>query len=194
MRLVVGLGNPGPEYLFTRHNAGWMVADLMAVLYEARWKRWKNSMFCQISIGGEEGVLVKPQTYMNLSGLAVKPWWDKGEWDIDDLLVVHDEVDLPFGVLRLKKGGGTAGHNGLKSIVEEIGCPDFCRLRVGVGRPEDGFHDLAHYLLSPLTPEEMDAFVPVVREGAEAVELWWKEGIDKAMNMVNKREKDEERR
>ncbi len=171
-----------------------MVADLVAVLYEARWKRWKNSMFCQISIGGEEGVLVKPQTYMNLSGLAVKLWWDRGDWDEDDLLVVHDEVDLPFGVLRLKRGGGTAGHNGLKSIVKEMGFSDFCRLRVGVGRPEESYNDLAHYLLSPLTPEEMDAFVPVVRNGAEAVKLWWTEGIERAMNMVNKREKDEERR
>ncbi len=189
MKLVVGLGNPGPEYLLTRHNAGWMVADLLAVLYEARWKRWKSSMFCRIELGGEEGVLVKPQTYMNRSGLAVREWLARGEFSPEDILVLHDEVDLPQGVLRLKMGGGTAGHNGLKSIVEETGTSDFGRLRIGVGRPE-GSNDLAHYLLAPLSEEEMDGFIPIVRRGAEAVELWWMEGMNRAMNVVNRREEN----
>jgi len=170
-----------------------MVADLLAVLYEARWKRWKNSMFCQIRLGGEEGVLVKPQTYMNRSGLAVKEWLARGEWAPEDILVIHDEVDLPQGVLRLKMGGGTAGHNGLKSIVEEIGTSDFGRLRVGVGRPQDPSQDLAYYLLTPLSQEEMDEFVPIVRRAAEAVELWWTEGMNRAMNVVNRREENETR-
>lgn len=190
---MVGLGNPGAEYLLTRHNAGWMVADLMAVLYESRWKRWKSSMFCKIELGGEEGVLIKPQTYMNRSGIAVKEWLSAGDWSPQNMLVLHDEVDLPQGVLRLKMGGGTAGHNGLRSIVEEIGTSDFGRLRIGVGRPADPSIDLAQYLLTPLSEEEVDSFVPVVRRGAEAVELWWKEGMNRAMNVVNRREDNHER-
>ncbi len=190
MKLVVGLGNPGHEYLFTRHNAGWMVADLIAVLYEAPWKRWKGSLFCELEIGGEEGVLVKPQTYMNRSGVAVKEWLERGDFSPSEILVLHDEVDLPPGVLRLKMGGGTAGHNGLKSIVEEAGTSDFGRLRIGVGRPGDDSLDLAYYLLAPLDEDEMESFIPLVRRGAEAVELWWREGMNRAMNVVNRKEEN----
>jgi PTH1 family peptidyl-tRNA hydrolase len=193
VKLVVGLGNPGAEYLLTRHNAGWMVADLMAVLYEARWKRWKSSMFCKIELGGEEGVLIKPQTYMNRSGLAVKEWLSTGDWSPEDILVIHDEVDLPKGVVRLKMGGGTAGHNGLKSIVEEVGTSEFGRLRIGVGRPLDATMDLAQYLLTPLTEEEIESFIPIVKRGAKAVELWWTEGMNRAMNVINRRGENEGR-
>jgi PTH1 family peptidyl-tRNA hydrolase len=125
---------------------------------------------------------------MNHSGLAVREWLNRGDWGPEDLLVLHDEVDLPRGVLRLKMGGGTAGHNGLKSIVEETGVSEFGRLRVGVGRAVEIHKDLAHYLLAPFSEEEMDAFVPIVRSAEKAVELWWIQGMKKAMNVVNRRE------
>ncbi len=189
-RLVVGLGNPGTKYLFTRHNVGFMVIDVLA----KRWRVEKEKKECHSLYGlSPKGVyLVKPQTYMNESGKAVKCWMDKGFLP-QEMLVIHDDIDLPLGAIRLKYGGGTGGHRGLNSIVEKIGTREFARLRLGVGRPPGREHDhnaIVDFLLSPFLPQEEEKVITLLRHAADAVETVLRNGLDRAMNLVNRRKAD----
>jgi PTH1 family peptidyl-tRNA hydrolase len=184
IKLVVGLGNPGNRYLFTRHNVGFMVVDVLAT----RWEVDVKKRACESLYGVSSGVhLVKPQTYMNESGRAVECWMKKG-FHPQEMLVIHDDIDLPLGTLRLKRGGGSGGHKGLGSIIEAIGTGDFARLRIGVGRPPGREHDhqaIVDFLLSPFTPQEQEELATILGHAARAVETVLRKGLDIAMNNLN---------
>lgn len=183
--LVVGLGNPGPQYERNRHNVGFMVVDRLAD--ELGISVTRSKFKGRYGTGEAEGrpvVLLKPETFMNLSGESVSPARSFFGVDVGDIVVVHDELDLPFGTVRLKRGGGHAGHNGLRSIVAALGSPDFVRVRVGIGRPAKG--SVTRYVLSDFAPGEEQDFLPdVVDRAASAVRAVLREGVQRAMNQVN---------
>ncbi len=183
MRIVVGLGNPGREYASTRHNVGFMVVDELArraggVAFRKRFKSELGEAF----LGGGKLVLVKPQTYMNLSGHAVREVLAWYHAPVDSLLLVLDELDLPFGTLRMRARGSAGGHNGLASIVEQIGHDAVPRLRIGIGR---GRSSASARVLSRFSQDEERVLPDVVAEAADAVVLWAEQGIVAAMNRAN---------
>lgn len=186
MRVVVGLGNPGPEYQKTRHNIGFWVVDLLA----ERWSTKLSRRVFQALVGdaqwrGEKVLLVQPQTYMNRSGEAVARICDFYRLDLTNLIVIHDDLDLPLGRLRIKRGGGGAGGNrGLVSIIEALGSKDFIRVKIGTGRPQ-GRRDPAHFVLQPFTPPEEAFILAAVDRAASAVEVILSEGVDKAMTLFH---------
>ncbi len=184
--LVAGLGNPGREYARNRHNVGWLVVDELARRHDGAWRSKFDGKLAEIRIDGHKVALLKPETYMNDSGRAVSAAMRFFKLEPDSLLVVHDESDLESGRLQARRGGGLAGHNGLRSIVERLGTPDFLRLRVGVGRPGRGDpRPLADYVLSDFEPhEDADA---LVRRAADAVETLDAEGLDAAQRKVNEK-------
>ena len=184
--LVAGLGNPGREYGRNRHNVGWLVVDELARRHDGAWKGKFNGKLAEIRIDGHKVALLKPETYMNDSGRAVKAAMRFFKLEPDTVLVVHDESDLPLARLQARLGGGTAGHNGLRSVAAHLGTPDFLRLRVGVGRPERGDpRPLADYVLSDFEPhEDPDRLVAAA---ADAVELLDAEGLEAAQRAVNVR-------
>lgn len=184
-RLIVGLGNPGAQYAGNRHNIGFMLLDQIASEAGVPITRSKfKGLYSNGHIDGVSVVLLKPQTFMNLSGQSVQPAQSFFDVDLEDILVVHDELDLPFGRVRLKSGGGHAGHNGLKSIAAQLGTRDFARLRMGIGRPLKGA--VTSYVLGDFAPgEEREALPSVLDDGVRAVRAWLTEGIRKAMNTVN---------
>ncbi len=187
MKLVVGLGNPGPEYARTRHNVGFLTADLLARQLGAEFTVRKFAAELAEGRAGQERVwIMKPQTYMNHSGEAVGPalhFWKLG---LDDLVVVHDDLELePFRV-QLKVGGGHGGHNGLKSVNAHVGGPDYARVRVGVGRPPTRM-DPADYVLGRFAKAEETDVELVLQLAAEAARLAVELGPAKAMNQVNRR-------
>lgn len=166
VRIIAGLGNPGPKYARHRHNLGFMVLDLLAAGARADAFRAKfQGSFAKARVGGQDVVLLKPGTYMNLSGRSLQEAMRFFKVTLPEVVVVHDELDLPFGTVRIKIGGGTAGHNGLKSIVECCGGADFVRLRIGIGRPRSG--SVERHVLADFSSEE-SAFVPDVLERATA--------------------------
>ena len=187
MRIIVGLGNPGREYASTRHNIGFMVVTELARRSgaEGAKKRFRSEI-AEGRLHGEKIVLVAPQTYMNLSGHAVREavnWYNVPH---EDVLIVFDDMDLPFGQLRLRDNGSGGGHNGLKSIIEQLGGNDVPRLRVGIGR---GRSSATSHVLSRFSPEEQKALPELIAKVADAVELWMTEGVSSAMNAVNQRPK-----
>ena len=174
--IVAGLGNPGPEYARTRHNAGFLVLDALLAHFGASdaQEKWE-ARFARVrarSASGEalDAVLLRPLTFMNLSGKSVCAAARFYKTDPADLLVLHDEIDIPFGDLRLKKGGGHAGHNGLRDIMERCGSRDFFRLRIGVGRPTHG--NAADYVLSRFLPEEEQAATLLFEKARDRVLEW----------------------
>jgi PTH1 family peptidyl-tRNA hydrolase len=182
--LVAGLGNPGREYAGNRHNVGWLVVDELARRHDGAWRTKFDGKLAEIRIDGHKVALLKPETYMNDSGRAVSAAMRFFKLEPDSLLVVHDESDLETGRLQARRGGGLAGHNGLRSIVERLGTPDFLRLRVGVGRPGRGDpRPLADYVLSDFGPHEDPG--TLVRRAADAVETLDAEGLDAAQRKVN---------
>jgi PTH1 family peptidyl-tRNA hydrolase len=182
--LVAGLGNPGREYEGNRHNVGFMVADELARRHGGAWKAKFNAQLADVRIDGHKVVLLKPQTYMNDSGRSISSAMRFFKLDPDSVLVVHDETDLPVGRLQARRGGGLAGHNGLRSVAQHLGTPEFLRLRIGVGRPERGDpRPLADYVLSDFEPHE-DAD-RLVAEATDAVELLDAEGLDAAQQAIN---------
>lgn len=184
--LVAGLGNPGREYAGNRHNVGWLVVDELARRHDGAWRTKFDGKLAEIRIDGHKVALLKPETYMNDSGRAVSAAMRFFKLEPDSLLVVHDESDLESGRLQARRGGGLAGHNGLRSIAERLGTPDFLRLRVGVGRPGRGDpRPLADYVLSDFEPHE-DA-EGLVRRAADAVETLDAEGLDAAQRKVNEK-------
>jgi len=185
-KLIAGLGNPGTKYQWTRHNAGFLVLDRLAEVVRVSVDRTKfNGLYGEGNWFGARLVLLKPQTFMNLSGRAVAEAARFYKIPPEDIIVVHDDLDLPFGQLRLKAGGGHGGHNGLRSIIAELGSADFLRLRVGIGRPDKGSAE--KYVLTPFTADEA-GFVSHVTDGAcEALEMLLQEGLPKAMSIFHAR-------
>jgi len=182
-KLIVGLGNPGPEYLFTRHNVGFLVLDAWMDEEELAFQeeRSRFSKFVQLSTGER---LVKPTTYMNESGKTVAAWLDWLKLTVSDLLVVVDDVALPLGQIRLRPEGSPGGHNGLKSIETHLGSDRYARLRCGVGAVPTGWA-LERWVLSRFHPEEEDSLVQMIRAARLAIECCQREGIAVAMNRYN---------
>jgi peptidyl-tRNA hydrolase, PTH1 family len=184
--LVAGLGNPGREYARNRHNVGWMVVEELARRHGGSWRSKFNGQLAEVRIDGHKVALLKPETYMNDSGRSIQAAAKFFKVNPDAVLVVHDEGDFELGRLQARIGGGLAGHNGLRSIAQQLGTPDFMRLRVGVGRPERGDpRPLADFVLSDFRPEDdRDA---IVRSAADAVETLDAEGLEAAQRAINTR-------
>jgi PTH1 family peptidyl-tRNA hydrolase len=184
--LVVGLGNPGPEYAGTRHNVGYLVVEEMAARLRGKFATHKRAraQVAEERLHGLRAVLAKPTTYMNESGGPVQGLLDFYKVPVEHLVVIHDELDLPFDTLRLKHGGGDNGHNGLKSVRKSTGTGDWYRVRVGIGRPP-GRQDPADYVLKPWGPTERKELPMVVSDAADAVELLVVEGLERAQNRFN---------
>jgi peptidyl-tRNA hydrolase, PTH1 family len=186
MLIVVGLGNPGRRYAGTRHNVG---HDVVTRLAERVGARWEDDGWAKTTRGRVQGatlLLAIPVTYMNLSGLAVRDLLRRRRRRADDLLVVHDDMDLPLGQLRLRPGNGAGGHNGILSIIEELGTGRFARLRVGIGRPPAGV-DPVEFVLERFTAEEHPRIDEAANRAAEAVMVAATQGLPAAMNRYNRR-------
>lgn len=187
MKLIAGLGNPGSRYAATRHNVGFMVAERLAAGSGIALKRQGyQGIYGTGRLGGEEVTLLLPQTFMNLSGTSVGSACKALGLHPGELIVIHDEIDLPFGALRLKAGGGHGGHNGLRSICQVLGSGEFQRVRIGVGRPPAG-GDVAGWVLSPFSAEERRSLEQVIEYSARAVESLLISGMQQAMNEFNNR-------
>jgi PTH1 family peptidyl-tRNA hydrolase len=184
VKIVVGLGNPGGQYEKTRHNVGWMVLDRLAE--RAGWTgKARTRDASSIAMGRFKGLdltIVKPLTFMNESGLAVRKVLAREHAPLGDLLVVADDFALPFGKLRFREGGGPGGHNGLGSIIDELSTEKFSRLRVGIGAPERSFTD---HVLAPFQPDERERLDGLLDAAADAVEEWARHGTSKAANRFN---------
>ena len=188
MKLIFGLGNPGPEYEFSPHNMGFGVVDRLAERRSVRMGRKQGHALCgKFELDDEEIWLIKPQTMMNLSGLAVGEWVAKQNCDTADILVVADELDLPWGQLRIRQQGGAAGHHGMESVIEALGTKQFTRLRIGV-RPERPLADSIRYLLTPLARSRRAELDGILDRAADAVEAILKLGAAQAMTQFNRRE------
>ncbi len=183
MKIVVGLGNPGREYAETRHNLGFMVVDELARRLTASERRIRfRSDLVEAFDEGQKVVLLKPRTYMNLSGSAVREAINWYKTPLDDLLVVVDDIDLPFGSIRLRAKGGSGGHNGLKSIIAELGLETFSRMRIGIGR---GPGHATRQVLSRFTSDEERVLPAVLGAAEDCVLEWERQGIISAMNRCN---------
>ena len=182
--LVAGLGNPGPEHARDRHNVGWMVVDELARRHGGSFKSKFRGRLGDIRVGEARLALLKPETYMNLSGNSLAAAARFFKLPTDQIAVVHDEVDLDPGRIQVRLGGGLAGHNGLRSVRQALGSADFLRVRAGVGRPGRGDRrPVADYVLSPFAPED-DAGALITRS-ADAVETLAREGLDEAQRRFN---------
>jgi peptidyl-tRNA hydrolase, PTH1 family len=182
-RLILGLGNPGERYRDTRHNVGFLVVEELA----RRWGLRLDRPECGAFVGGEDPLLAQPQTYMNRSGWAARCLVETHGLDPSGVLVVYDEVALPFGRLRLRKSGSPAGHRGLESVIENLRTDQVPRLRLGIS-PEDGpprGEDLADFVLAPFPVEQREALVAMVHRAADACEVWLREGAEAAMQKFN---------
>lgn len=176
MKLVVGLGNPGEKYAGTRHNVGWLVVDELARTAGGTWRREKDAELAEVRLGGEKVLLVKPTTFMNASGGAVAPRLRFFKLTPDDLLVVQDDLDSPFGLLRVRRGGRSGGQNGVKDIIRLLGTEDFARLKLGISRPPSGW-DPADWVLSKWRPEEEATLRDLVGIGVQATRVWTERGL-----------------
>jgi PTH1 family peptidyl-tRNA hydrolase len=202
VKLIVGLGNPGPEYRDTRHNVGFMIADVLV----DRWRvadQWREKFEAlqikttvgrrsdsQLVAGGNQIVIVKPLTFMNLSGQAVSALAGFYKIDPADVFIVTDDVALPLGKLRARREGGAGGHNGLKSVIQHLGTQAFPRMRVGVGRGADG-RDLSDHVLGRFDAAERDTVSAAVLRAADATEMFISEGIERVMNAFNAAEQSD---
>jgi PTH1 family peptidyl-tRNA hydrolase len=187
MRLIVGLGNPGVEYAWTPHNLGFLVVDKLAEQSGIRVARPEAKSLVGLGrIAGHEVVLAKPQTMMNLSGLAVRELMGRAECEPSDVIVVCDDIALPWGMLRVRERGSAGGHNGLKSVIGALGTMEFPRVRLGV-QPEGLRGDLKEYVLRQIRRDEEELVAEEIEQGAEAVRLIVAEGTSQAMNRFNRR-------
>lgn len=195
MKLIVGLGNIGKEYANTRHNIGFMVADELA-------KRWgisfnspdRKANWAEYRGMGEKVFLLKPVTYMNLSGEAVGPWANFYHIDPEDIAIISDDMDLPVGFIRIRKKGSAGGHNGLKSVIQHLGTEDFPRFKIGIGHPERESKAVISHVLHPFQGEDKKAVDEAVKLMADALECWLKEDIDMAMNGYNTKKPKKEKK
>jgi len=185
LAIIVGLGNPGPEHLLTRHNAGFWFVDALARAHGAQFRSHSryHGEVCRVTLDGRELVLLKPQTYMNRSGLAVRALLDYLKAPVGELLVVHDELDLPPGTARFKLGGGHGGHNGLRDAITHCG-PDFWRLRLGIGHPGDR-SQVIDYVLQRAAPADENAIVQSIDAALQAPTAFQRDGSETAMNMLH---------
>jgi PTH1 family peptidyl-tRNA hydrolase len=177
-RLIVGLGNPGKKYENSKHNIGFLVLGVVENPLNLYWKEKFKGLFATFTKGEDNTYFLKPQTFMNLSGESVQPLAHFFKVETKDILVIHDELDLPFGTLAFKKGGGLAGHNGLKSIAAILGTQDFMRLRMGIGRPE--FGETADYVLSPFKNDDNMFLKDYLSGAAAAVKKYMDHGFEAA--------------
>ena len=183
--LVVGLGNPGPRYAATRHNIGFAVVDMLALRAGARFKAHKSRCeIAEVRLGGHPVVLAKPMTFMNESGGPVVGAARFFKVPVDNIAVAHDDLDLPFGSLRLKRGGGEGGHNGLRSMSSSLGSKEYARVRFGIGRPP-GRQDPADYVLRDFATSERKELAFLLDRAADATELLISEGLEAAQNAFN---------
>ena len=193
MKLIVGLGNPGRGYANSLHNVGFMCLNYFARIYHIRFaKKQAKARIGSGEVAGSEVVVARPHTYMNQSGQAVSRLVKKFNVSLDNLLVIHDDLDLPLGKIRIRPGGGSAGHKGIESIITELGSQDFPRIRVGIGRPIDttglaevADADIITYLLSELPPEEKKAINQILPRVSEVILCILSEGLTAAMNRYN---------
>lgn len=187
MWLIAGLGNPGLRYSRTRHNIGFLVLDLFASRQKCPWEERKR--FATIgshALDEPKILLVKPQTYMNRSGEVVGRILDESGVPMESVIVVHDDMDLPFETMKIKKGGGAGGHRGIESILWELGSDRFLRVKMGIGRPEAG-EQPEDYVLGAFPDEQVERLPQFLMRGAEALECILEQGIDRAMNLFNTR-------
>jgi len=180
MKLIVGLGNHGREYENTRHNMGYLFADFFAAGHKLKFKKTDKAQAASGEINGEKFLLLKPETYMNISGAAVQPVAAYKKIAATDILVIHDDVDLPALEIRIKKGGGDGGHNGLKSITEKLGDNSYIRLRIGVGRPDNPRMDTADWVLGKIDAAQLAVLGEKFRAAREFADSWLAEGYDRA--------------
>ncbi len=192
MRLIVGLGNPGPEYEFTPHNLGFLAVDALAGRAGIQVTRPEAKSYVGLGkLAGHEVVLAKPQTMMNLSGAAVRMLLERYECKAAEMIVLSDEAMLPWGMLRIRERGSAGGHNGLKSVIASIGTNEFVRVRMGV-KPEFPLEDMADYVLGTMRKPEREIAAQMTADAADAVELILSEGVGKAMARFNRRIESEE--
>ncbi|NLW90269.1 MAG: aminoacyl-tRNA hydrolase [Syntrophomonadaceae bacterium] len=183
MKVIVGLGNPGKKYSDTRHNIGFRVLEEVARRHGVQKEESRfDALIAHIMLGGQKVLLVKPLTYMNLSGKAVQPLLHWYKADLSDLIVVYDDMDLPVGNLRLRADGGSGGHKGLTSVIERLGSREFNRLRLGIGRPTDEAID---WVLGTFAADEKELVKEMVAGAADRLEYWVEQGIVRAMNEYN---------
>ena len=188
--LIVGLGNIGVEYANTRHNMGFMVLDAWAQASNILFESGRYGSTATISFKGRKFTLLKPSTYMNLSGKAVRYWMNELKIPIENLLVLSDDLNIPFGTLRLRKNGSAGGHNGLTNINELIGTQDYARIRLGIGN-EFGRGQQVDYVLGELSKEEKEKMPEICKRTIEGIKAWATIGADRAMNVVNTKPKAE---
>jgi PTH1 family peptidyl-tRNA hydrolase len=187
LRIIVGLGNPGPEHLVTRHNAGFWFVDLLARRHGGEFRDYRkySGETAKVSIGGQEIILLKPTTYMNRSGLAIRQLSDFFKIASEDILVAYDELDLPVGSVRLKHAGGHGGHNGMRDVIAHIG-ENFWRLRLGIGHPGNKA-EVIDYVLTRAPRAEEDLILEAVSTAADSVPLLLEQGAERAMTRLHSR-------
>jgi peptidyl-tRNA hydrolase, PTH1 family len=185
LAIIAGLGNPGPEHRFTRHNAGYWYVDALARAVGAEFRSHAryHGEICRVPLAGRDVVLLKPHTYMNRSGLAVRALLDYLKAPVGELLVVHDELDLPPGVARFKLGGGHGGHNGLRDTISHCGA-DFWRLRLGIGHPGDRA-EVIDYVLQRARPTDEEALLGAIDAALQALPVFVRDGSEKAMHALH---------
>ncbi len=191
--LIVGLGNPGKTYEKTRHNVGFMAVDALANKYQAKFKK-ENALkgeLAMVKIENDTVYLFKPTTYMNESGQAVIACKNYFQIDLERLLIIADDADIPFGEVRMRMQSSSGGHNGLQSIEDHLHTKAYCRLRIGVGR--DLQADLASYVLGRFNEKERESLSAIIDTAVEGMEIWQREGAQKAMNQLNRKNKNEEK-
>ncbi|MFZ4858714.1 MAG: aminoacyl-tRNA hydrolase [Desulfuromonadaceae bacterium] len=182
--IVAGLGNPGPTYQWTRHNAGFLFLDRLADHENISMAKKSFSGFCgELNFAGQRLILLKPQTFMNLSGVSVMQALQFHKLPLSHLIVIHDELDLPFGTVRFKNGGGHGGHNGIRSIMENLGKGDFTRLRIGIGKSLHG--DTTGHVLGKIPPDQMEVLARVLDGGIEMLKVMLTEGLPRSMSLYH---------
>jgi peptidyl-tRNA hydrolase, PTH1 family len=192
MRLIVGLGNPGPEYQWTPHNLGFLAVDELANRGGIRVERPEGKALVGLGkVAGEEVILAKPQTYMNLSGIAVRDLLEKYDLGPEDLLAMWDEAQLPWGAIRIHAEGSAGSHNGAKSLISSLGTPAFARLRLGCG-PDHPLASRREYVLRPMKKAELEVAAEMIGHAGDAVELLLSTGIEAAMTKYNRRERQQD--
>jgi PTH1 family peptidyl-tRNA hydrolase len=194
LKLIVGLGNPGRKYELTRHNVGFEIIDLFytEIKTTGRAKRRDFSLIIEGRLGTEDLILAKPQTFMNLSGVAVAALVSRYDVSLENLYVIYDDLDLELGILRIRRGGSAGGHKGMKSIIGSLGSQSFPRLRIGIGQPPEGMDAMSH-VLSRFSTQEREKIDQIERMAVEALKMMICDGIDSAMNRFNvRRELDTE--
>jgi PTH1 family peptidyl-tRNA hydrolase len=186
IKLIVALGNPGAEYELTRHNIAWTLVDTHPEIQTKLWKSKFKGEYTDFNSPSGKVYVLKPQTYMNLSGESVQPLCQFFKIEPEEILVIQDELDLPFGQVHFKKGGGLAGHNGLKSITKTMGSQEFYRMRIGIGRPDRG--SVSSWVLSKIPVSLNTELEIVMTKGNEALNALLKDGFKKASNTYNKKD------